>query len=227
MSLINEALKQAEMDRRGLPDQAQPVAELMTEPMESPAPAMHRRRLPIKVISAAVLLVVVFAMWVAIQTAGQGPTTAQAAAKEPTSPQTRPLQANLDQAKAQKNAAEISPPSAKPDQPTQVKADIEEPFTFESIADLTPKIPTVAEKKIENQVTETPQSKEIAPVTTSKNPQAELTVTGIFHGPGGSRVLINGQMLRRGQRIGRGTVVRIGTDTVDLDIGGQTITLGM
>ncbi len=223
MSLINEALKQAEMDRRGLPDQAQPVAELMTEPMESAAPAMRRRRLQIKVISATVLLVVVFAMWVAIQTAGQGPTTAKAAAKEPTSPQTRPLQANLDQAKPQKNAAKISQPSAKPDQPNL----IEKPFTFESIADLTPKMPAVTETKIEPQATEAPQSKEIAPAETSKNSQVELTVTGIFHGPGGSRAIINGRMLRSGQRIGRGTIVRIGVDTVELDIGGQIITIGL
>ncbi len=232
MSLINEALKQAEMDRRGVSTHPQPMTERTAEPMRSPEPALRPgSRFPIKSVSAAVIFGVIAATLIVIQTIGNAPSPAQAAAERLTSPEIKQLQADLAELKAQKTAEQSSAPIVNSTQldPAKVakvstvnKVDVEEKFTFRSIADMTPKyLDPAASKKIQS------QPKEVSPKTVSDNTQGDYLVTGIFHGPGGSRALINGRMLRKGQRIGNATIVRIGTDTIELDQGGQIITIGM
>ena len=225
MSLINEALKQAEMDRQGFCVQAQPMTEsipkAISEPMRSTAPPRRRRQLSIKAISAAVIFTLIAVALIVIQTAGDGPAAVQAETQQPT-PQAKQVPSEVAQTKVEKSVEQIAATSAAPEQPAPVKAAGKKTITFTSIADMTPKYPArPASKRLES------SSGRALHITGSGKSQSNLTVTGIFHGPGGSRALINGRMLRQGQQIDGATVVHIGTDSVDIDQGGQIITIGM
>ncbi len=68
---------------------------------------------------------------------------------------------------------------------------------------------------------------EVAQRTGANLDPATFTVSGIIHGPSGPRAIINGCMVRVGQRITNATVVQINVHTVELQRGSQRITISM
>ncbi len=68
---------------------------------------------------------------------------------------------------------------------------------------------------------------EVAQRTGANLDPATFTVSGIIHGPSGPRAIINGCMVRVGQRITNATVVQINVHSVELQRGSQRITISM
>ena len=60
-----------------------------------------------------------------------------------------------------------------------------------------------------------------------KGADESYVLNGIMHGATGDAALINGRLYQRGQHVGRAVVTNISDQSVDLELDGRVVTLGM
>ncbi len=234
MSLINEALKQAEEEKlENSPDAGDAV---LLPPVE------RKRRLPsaslaVKLILGVVLVVAgiaAYRVWssgryVVPKTAAASTSRRSAKAKKSKrSKKAKAAKKRQARSKAGKTAetsdkktATITPSAQKTKQPTPgIKPKTQKPITKPAPAAVRPetKIPAIPAKPSQPQ----------KPLATGPRPDAsKYKVSGIMVGPNGPTAILNGRCVQVGERVGRAKVVKITQYVVILDISGHIVTVGM
>ena len=251
MSLINEALKRTERERRRKRSESEhPDIPPVPEPhRRSNAPSILTASVVI-VLAVAIGAGVLF--FVSRSTTPSAAVAAIAPIAPPTTPQVQPdpKPADLVITKTQEALDYYEP--AKPAEQHRPGTDLLTKRLLGSAASeiggylkvaqsrlnqqarLLPSrtIPSGGSSGRPDQAHATTQPATIADMEVAQRTGANLdpttfTVNGIIHGPSGPRAIINGRMVRVGQRITNATVVQINIHSVELQRGSQRITISM
>jgi hypothetical protein len=223
MSLIDEALKRAEQDGRRGRREGGPQSPLTPEPPEAPGTPdagdagghVPRWRTPLLLAILAVLLLPAgFFGFRALTDATQlppRPAAGDIVRKRPAAtpaPTTRPVAAPATApAPTTRPAA-----TAKPKPARAAKASKPKPTTRPAAAAKKPAEPS-----------RPPRPVRPAPLVDV----SAFRLSAIMVGPEGPTAIINGRFVSVGDRIGQATVIKITRSSVDLEIAGERITVGM
>jgi len=234
MSLINEALKRAQMEKaRAKAGDHRPI------PL---APAVGenipRDRLRYLAVAATVMLMVVAVLtWTVLRpmpVPADGATElAQAAAPLPPAPTVElttlqtlvgPRELSPDAAVAYEKTALALRDYEAPAAPLQVLEADWEPAADETVEVAEAKAPPPVEQVAR---VEEPPAQKPPPPPAQHAPRGNYKLNGIMHGPSGPVAVINGYPVRTGEAIDGAKVVRIDRYSVILDIGGSRLIVRM
>lgn len=250
MSLINEALKQAEQEKLRTPGQWHAPAGL--HPVRSPAPSRQGRR-ELVALAGLVALVGGLAGWSALKAdSSDGQQDPLAAAQQ------TPARASLDAISALAAKAEaaylksMTPPKDYRPAPRALKSPTPKPAAMPKLRQTVPSRPMAparhavplgraapvrrAPPPLRTARVEKPQIKDRygAPAGEAFAPPAirhidprSFTLTGIMKGPDEAVAIINGYPVRLGEAVGEAKLVKIGRHSVVLEVSGCRVTVRM
>lgn len=204
MSLINEALKRAQTE--------QVQRAMGIQDVQLPSLPVPRARPP--GATSPFVAAVVASMIVAIGVAGLGVLRMRGGHPAQASGATSP------------DRVEAPSPPAEPQVPPHVKNEDPKPVLI-SNDNLRPAAPPAAAKPVPPGAAPLAASAAPGKKGSSNKPSESYVLSGIMHSASGDAALINGRLLRVGQHIGRAVVTRISDYTVEMDLDGRRITLGM
>lgn len=250
MSLINEALKRAEREKRRRRSESE-------HPDIPPVPEPQRRSSAPSILSASVVIVLVIAIGAGVVFFLSRSTTPSAAVASiaPIAPQITPqVQPKAKPAKLviikTQEALDYYEP-AKPAKQYRSGTDLLTKRLLASAAHGIGGYLKTAQTRLNHQARLLPSrtspggssgrsdqahattqratiaDTEVAQRTGANLDPTAFKISGIIHGPSGPRAIINGCMVRVGQRITNATVVQINVHSVELQRGSQRITISM
>ncbi len=244
MSLINEALKQAEQEKLRTPRQWH--APVGLEPVRAPAPPQRSRRELVALV-ALVVLVAGLAGWSAIKAHGSDAQQPPPVAAEQT-----PVPASLDAISALAAKAEaaylrsMKPPREYRPVPRTLRSPTPKPAVLPRLRQTVPPRPVAPARRAApvrytapplraahvdrpriKDLAEVPARGALAPAAFRNIDPGGFKLTGIMEGPDEAVAIINGYPVRLGEAIGQARLVKIGRYSVVLEVHGYRITVRM
>ena len=185
-----------------------------------------------KIVAGVVALIFCVAAWLLIQSRGELPTPVEAANTSPQLPDVQQLQAGVAVSGAvAKEQAQTPELAQTPQQAAQLiaatqpdQADPAPSISVQSALELP--APTISVAEVEDAHNK-PQPVSEPSTMPARQLKRLFKVQGIFHGPAGARAIINGRKVKSGDKVDNATVIQIDTNSVDLDVDGRLITVGL